>query len=94
MSSILNVLRSAPTPTRHFTSLNIVSSTGRSQSAAAAATGFNPEHHPIVLQQLVESLSPAAYVSSSSSASASAAARDSLSGKTVDAIASRHEPKV
>ncbi|KAF9114257.1 hypothetical protein BGX27_011308 [Mortierella sp. AM989] len=69
MSSILNVLRSAPTPTRHFTSLQVV------------ATGFNPEHHPIVLQQLVESLSPSSFVTSSSEAASAAAIKDSLSGK-------------
>ena len=73
MSSILNVLRSAPTPTRHFTSLQIVSS-AKSQSSA-----FNPEHYPIVLQQLVQSLSPSAYLSSTSAASA---VKDSFSGKT------------
>ncbi|GJJ70434.1 hypothetical protein EMPS_02783 [Entomortierella parvispora] len=72
MSSILNVLRSAPTPTRHFTSLQIVSSV-KSQSSA-----FNPEHHPIVLQQLVESLSPKSYLASSSTASA---VKESFSGK-------------
>ncbi|KAG0050945.1 hypothetical protein BGZ83_004277 [Gryganskiella cystojenkinii] len=78
MSSILNVLRSAPTPTRHFTSLQIVTS-AKTQSAA-----FNPEHHPIVLQQLVQSLSPSAYLSSTSaSAAASVAVKESLSGKTV-----------
>ncbi|KAG0206666.1 hypothetical protein BGX28_001914 [Mortierella sp. GBA30] len=77
MSSILNVLRSAPTPTRHFTSLQVVSS-AKTQSAA-----FNPEHHPIVLQQLVESLSPKSFVASAkNSAAASAAVKDSLSGKT------------
>lgn len=75
MSSILNAIRSAPTPTRHFTSLQIVATT-KTQTAA-----FNPEHHPIVLQQLVESLSPSAYVTSSKATSA--AVKDSLSGKTV-----------
>ncbi|KAF9579197.1 hypothetical protein BGW38_004637, partial [Lunasporangiospora selenospora] len=59
MSSIVNVLRSAPTPTRHFTSLNVVTS---------AKQSFNPEHHPIVLQQLVDSLKPNAYLSSISPA--------------------------
>ncbi|KAF9967764.1 hypothetical protein BGZ70_008316 [Mortierella alpina] len=81
MSSILNVLRSAPTPTRHFTSLQVVSS-AKTQSSA-----FNPEHHPIVLQQLVESLSPKAFVASAktSSTGVSAAVKDSLSGKTTTA---------
>ncbi|KAF8928228.1 hypothetical protein BGZ58_009801 [Dissophora ornata] len=81
MSSILNVLRSAPTPTRHFTSLQIVSS-GRSQSSA-----FNPEHHPIVLQQLVDSLAPSSFVTASSTEAnaASNAVKDSLSGKTPSA---------
>ena len=72
MSSILNVLRSAPTPTRHFTSLQIVS------SVKAHSSAFNPEHHPIVLQQLVESLSPSAYLSSTS---ATSAVKESFSGK-------------
>ncbi|KAF9351638.1 hypothetical protein BGX34_000439, partial [Mortierella sp. NVP85] len=75
MSSILNAIRSAPTPTRHFTSLQVVATT-RTQTAA-----FNPEHHPIVLQQLVESLSPSSYRSADTAASA--AIKDSLSGKTV-----------
>ncbi|KAF9980206.1 hypothetical protein BGZ75_008701, partial [Mortierella antarctica] len=80
MSSILNVLRSAPTPTRHFTSLQVVSS-AKTQSSA-----FNPEHHPIVLQQLVESLSPNSFVASAkNSTAASAAVKDSLSGKTTAA---------
>ncbi|KAF9288212.1 hypothetical protein BGZ68_000675 [Mortierella alpina] len=83
MSSILNVLRSAPTPTRHFTSLQVVSS-ARTQSSA-----FNPEHHPIVLQQLVESLSPNSFVASvKNSTAASAAVKDSLSGKTTTAAKS------
>ncbi|KAF9574950.1 hypothetical protein EC968_004951 [Mortierella alpina] len=83
MSSILNVLRSAPTPTRHFTSLQVVSS-AKTQSSA-----FNPEHHPIVLQQLVESLSPTSFVASAKNSTtttaASAAVKDSLSGKTASA---------
>ncbi|KAF9957311.1 hypothetical protein BGZ72_001949 [Mortierella alpina] len=77
MSSILNVLRSAPTPTRHFTSLQVVAS-AKTQSSA-----FNPEHHPIVLQQLVDSLSPSSFVTSAkNSSAASVAVKDSLSGKT------------
>ncbi|KAG0330099.1 hypothetical protein BG004_002179 [Podila humilis] len=60
MSSILNVIRQAPTPTRHFTSLNVVSKGTKNSSQAA----FNPEHHPIVLQQLVESISSNAYYTS------------------------------
>ncbi|KAG0020375.1 hypothetical protein BGZ80_004311, partial [Entomortierella chlamydospora] len=89
MSSILNALRSAPTPTRHFTSLQIVASS-RSQSAA----GFNPEHHPVILQQLVESLSPDSFVTSSSEAStttSAAAVKDSLSGKTLTSQASQRQ---
>ncbi|KAF9438166.1 hypothetical protein BGZ76_009456 [Entomortierella beljakovae] len=78
MSSILNVLRSAPSPTRHFTSLQIVA-TSRAQSAT-----FNPEHHPIVLQQLVDSLSPSSFVTPSTEATSasSGAIKDSFSGKT------------
>ncbi|KAF9099179.1 hypothetical protein BGX29_007272 [Mortierella sp. GBA35] len=79
MSSILNVLRQAPTPTRHFTSLQIVS------SVKATSTTFNPEHHPIVLQQLVESLSPNAFVAPSSTTSA--AVKDSFSGNATAAAA-------
>ncbi|KAF9171710.1 hypothetical protein BGX21_004728 [Mortierella sp. AD011] len=89
MSSILNALRSAPTPTRHFTSLQIVASS-KSQSAA----GFNPEHHPVILQQLVESLSPDSFVTSSSEASTNtttAAVKDSLSGKTLTSQASHRQ---
>ncbi|KAF9971961.1 hypothetical protein BGZ73_004994 [Actinomortierella ambigua] len=55
MSSIAHVLRSAPSRTRHFTSL---------QLTASPKTAFNPEHHPIVLQQLVESLNPQSGTSS------------------------------
>ncbi|KAF8978066.1 hypothetical protein BGZ46_006846 [Entomortierella lignicola] len=82
MSSILNVIRSAPTPTRHFTSLHIIASS-RSQSA-----GFNPEHHPIVLQQLVESLSPTSFVAPSSEVTSNAA-KESLSGKDLASQASQ-----
>ncbi|GJJ70390.1 hypothetical protein EMPS_02739 [Entomortierella parvispora] len=71
MSSILNAIRSAPTSTtRGFTSLNIASATVAPKSA------FHPEHHPIMLQQLVQSLAnkPAA---TSSVASASKTAMSS-----------------
>ncbi|KAF9429862.1 hypothetical protein BGZ94_009190 [Podila epigama] len=61
MSSILNVIRQAPTPTRHFTSLQVVA------SSKVSSTSFNPEHHPIVLQQLVQSLSSSAYPSTAES---------------------------
>ncbi|KAG0368735.1 hypothetical protein BGZ54_001274 [Gamsiella multidivaricata] len=78
MSSILNVLRSAPTPTRHFTSLQIAS-TVKSQT-----TAFNPEHHPIVLQQLVESLSPSSFVSTEATSAATATTvKNSLSGTSL-----------
>ncbi|KAF9182896.1 hypothetical protein BGZ51_004372 [Haplosporangium sp. Z 767] len=78
MSSILNVLRSAPSPTRHFTSLKVTSS-AKNQSIA-----FNPEHHPIVLQQLVESLNPNSFMASTSSGDAAntAAVKESLSDVT------------
>ncbi|KAF9358656.1 hypothetical protein BGX26_001221 [Mortierella sp. AD094] len=56
MSSIMNAFRSAPSPTRHFTSFNI----SHISSAPSVKTAFHPEHHPIVLQQLVESISPKA----------------------------------
>ncbi|KAG0291475.1 hypothetical protein BGZ96_005170 [Linnemannia gamsii] len=78
MSSILNVLRQAPTPTRHFTSLQIVSSVKAGSSPAA----FNPEHHPIVLQQLVESLSPKSFVTAGNT---SAAVKESISGNVAAA---------
>ncbi|KAI1318440.1 hypothetical protein EDD11_006524 [Mortierella claussenii] len=72
MSSILNAFRSAPaTPARHFTSLNI-------SSASSVKSAFHPEHHPIVLQQLVESLAPKVSDTATSSA-ASIIARQSLS---------------
>lgn len=81
MSSILNVLRQAPTPTRHFTSLHVVAST---RTSAAA---FNPEHHPIVLQQLVESLSPSAYISKSTTQLGSnSLGAQSLSSSSADAL--------
>ncbi|KAG0098529.1 hypothetical protein BGZ93_011207 [Podila epicladia] len=83
MSSILNVLRQAPTPTRHFTSLHVVASTKVPSSSSA----FNPEHHPIVLQQLVESLSPSAYVSNSTTQlSPSSLGAQSLSSSSADAL--------
>ncbi|KAF9904426.1 hypothetical protein EC991_002700 [Linnemannia zychae] len=78
MSSILNVLRQAPTPTRHFTSLQIVSSV---KAGSSASNTFNPEHHPIVLQQLVESLSPNSFLTSGTSA----AVRESISGNVAAA---------
>ncbi|KAG0072681.1 hypothetical protein BGZ90_011839, partial [Linnemannia elongata] len=81
MSSILNVLRQAPTPTRHFTSLQIVSSVKGSSSPAA----FNPEHHPIVLQQLVESLSPNSFITPATTGSNSAVVRESFSGNVAAA---------
>ncbi|KAG0198814.1 hypothetical protein BGX28_007787 [Mortierella sp. GBA30] len=79
MSSILNVLRSAPTSTRAFTSINIA------PVSSSAKTAFHPEHHPIVLQQLVQSLTPAAgssltsVAASSARQSASSSARKSAS---------------
>ncbi|KAG0375418.1 hypothetical protein BGX24_009144 [Mortierella sp. AD032] len=57
MSSMLNVLRQASTPARRFTSLHITPSFVAGTNGASANT-FNPEHHPIVLEQLVQSLSP------------------------------------
>ncbi|KAG0332668.1 hypothetical protein BG000_009827 [Podila horticola] len=82
MSSILNVLRQAPTPTRHFTSLHVVASTKVTSSSA-----FNPEHHPIVLQQLVESLSPSAYISNSTTQlSSNSLGAQSLSSSSADAL--------
>ncbi|KAF8942523.1 hypothetical protein BGZ47_006411, partial [Haplosporangium gracile] len=83
MSSILNVLRQAPTPTRHFTSLQIISSVKTSSSPAA----FNPEHHPIVLQQLVESLSPNSFITPAAMGSKSAAVKESISGNVAAAAA-------
>ncbi|KAG0256429.1 hypothetical protein BG011_004506 [Mortierella polycephala] len=81
MSSILNVLRSAPTPTRHFTSLKMTSSV-KNQPIA-----FNPEHHPIVLQQLVKSLNPNSFMAATSSGRAAntAAVKKSLSDRTATA---------
>ncbi|KAF9119546.1 hypothetical protein BGW39_000227 [Mortierella sp. 14UC] len=81
MSSILNVLRQAPTPTRHFTSLQIASSVKTGSNASSNA--FNPEHHPIVLQQLVESLSPNSFLTSGTSA----AVKESISGNVAAAAA-------
>ncbi|KAF9930650.1 hypothetical protein FBU30_000190, partial [Linnemannia zychae] len=78
MSSILNALRQAPTPTRHFTSLQIVSSSARSNSSTHT---FNPEHHPIVLQQLVESLSQESFITSGNPTN-SATVKNSISGKS------------
>ncbi|KAG0304705.1 hypothetical protein BGZ98_005149 [Dissophora globulifera] len=66
MSSILNAFRSAQTPTRQFTSLNIA-------SVSTAKGSFHPEVHPIVLQQLVESVTPRV------NATVAAAAKESLS---------------
>ncbi|KAF9281728.1 hypothetical protein BGZ68_006454 [Mortierella alpina] len=70
MSSILNALRSAPISTRSaFTSINIA-------PASSAKTAFHPEHHPIVLQQLVQSLTPAA--GSNATSAAATTARESM----------------
>ncbi|KAF9120982.1 hypothetical protein BGW39_010936 [Mortierella sp. 14UC] len=66
MSSIMNAFRQAQTPVRSFTSITIPT-TGTVKSA------FHPEHHPIVLQQLVQSLTPVVKTP------ASAAVRESLS---------------
>ncbi|KAG0353718.1 hypothetical protein BGZ54_002088, partial [Gamsiella multidivaricata] len=71
MPSILNAIRSAtPSPARQFTSLNIASST-------SIKSAFHPEHHPIILQQLVESISPRAQNVASDSV-----VRDALSKTT------------
>ncbi|KAF9903373.1 hypothetical protein EC991_003874 [Linnemannia zychae] len=67
MSSIMNAFRQAQTPARSFTSITI-------PTTATVKSAFHPEHHPIVLQQLVQSLTPVA-----TKAPVSAAARDSLS---------------
>ncbi|KAF8940604.1 hypothetical protein BGZ58_005563 [Dissophora ornata] len=74
MSSMLNAFRSAQTPARQFTSLNIA-------SASSIKSAFHPEHHPIVLQQLVESIAPKANAASSS------VARESLSSSVKSAKA-------
>ncbi|KAG0045570.1 hypothetical protein BGZ83_009232 [Gryganskiella cystojenkinii] len=69
MSSILNAIRSSSTSTRGFTSLNIA-------SATSSKNAFHPEHHPIVLQQLVQSLEqPGAAAATSASVSSSSASR-------------------
>ncbi|KAF9926936.1 hypothetical protein BGZ67_007826 [Mortierella alpina] len=71
MSSILNALRSAPISTRSaFTSINIA------PVSSSAKTAFHPEHHPIVLQQLVQSLTPAA--GSTATSAAATTARESM----------------
>ncbi|KAF9110255.1 hypothetical protein BGX27_006598 [Mortierella sp. AM989] len=54
MSSIMNAFRSAPSPTRPFTSFNIANIS----AAPSVKTALHPEHHRIVLQQLAESISP------------------------------------
>ncbi|KAF9996357.1 hypothetical protein BGZ80_008349 [Entomortierella chlamydospora] len=56
MSPITNAFRSASSPARHFTSFNV----SHISTASTVKTAFHPEHHPIVLQQLVESISPKA----------------------------------
>ncbi|KAG0234196.1 hypothetical protein BGW42_006834 [Actinomortierella wolfii] len=76
MSSIAHVLRSAPSRTRHFTSL---------QLSTPSKPAFNPEHHPIVLQQLVESLNPQSGTSSVPVHSSAAA------GSTVSATSSARQ---
>ncbi|KAF9161305.1 hypothetical protein DFQ27_003339 [Actinomortierella ambigua] len=76
MSSIAHVLRSAPSRTRHFTSLQLLTS---------PKTAFNPEHHPIVLQQLVESLNPQSGTSSVPVHPSAAA-----TGSTITAAPSMH----
>ncbi|KAF9204699.1 hypothetical protein BGZ59_000905 [Podila verticillata] len=48
----MNAFRSASTPARHFTSLNIASS-------VSTKTAFQPELNPVVLKQLVDSLNSA-----------------------------------
>ncbi|KAF9425531.1 hypothetical protein BGZ76_003201 [Entomortierella beljakovae] len=68
MSSILNALRSAPSPARQFATLNVA----HISVATSVKTAFHPEHHPIVLQQLVESISPKA--------------TESVASRTVDAV--------
>ncbi|ORZ09130.1 hypothetical protein BCR41DRAFT_424316 [Lobosporangium transversale] len=82
----------APSPTRYFTSLQVGTVT-RTQSASA---GFNPEHHPIVLQQLVESLSPSEFVAplSASSNAKEAMAKGSLSDKPPVATQGSHQGPV
>ncbi|KAF9392906.1 hypothetical protein CPB97_007432 [Podila verticillata] len=52
MSSMMNAFRSASTPARQFTSLNIASS-------VSTKTAFQPELNPVVLKQLVDSLNSA-----------------------------------
>ncbi|KAF9899004.1 hypothetical protein BX616_003368 [Lobosporangium transversale] len=53
MSSILNAFRSAQAPARHFAAPTIASS-------STLKSAFHPEHQSVVLQQLVESISPRA----------------------------------
>ncbi|KAG0278398.1 hypothetical protein BGZ95_004092 [Linnemannia exigua] len=67
MSSIMNAFRQAQTPARSFTSITI-------PTTATVKSAFHPEHHPIVLQQLVQSLTPAV-----AKPSATSAVRESLS---------------
>ncbi|KAF9928670.1 hypothetical protein FBU30_002191 [Linnemannia zychae] len=51
MSSIMNAFRQAQTPARSFNSITL-------PATASIKSAFHPEHHPIVLQQLVQSLNP------------------------------------
>ena len=67
MSSIMNAFRQAQTPARSFTSITI-------PTTATVKSAFHPEHHPIVLQQLVQSLTPV-----NKAAASSPAVRESLS---------------
>jgi hypothetical protein len=67
MSPIVNAFRQAQTPARSFASITI-------PTTATVKSAFHPEHHPIVLQQLVQSLTPVA-----TKTPASAAVHKSLS---------------
>ncbi|KAF9093905.1 hypothetical protein BGX29_009751 [Mortierella sp. GBA35] len=71
MSSIMNAFRSAQTPARNFTSVTL-------PTTATIKSAFHPEHHPIVLQQLVQSLTPKTPVASSVGESLSQAAKSSV----------------
>ncbi|KAG0037013.1 hypothetical protein BGZ82_003306 [Podila clonocystis] len=62
MSSMMNAFRSATTPARHFTSLNITSS-------VSTKAALQPELNPVVLKQLVDSLNTASISSAKQSLS-------------------------
>ncbi|KAF9307208.1 hypothetical protein BGZ74_009041 [Mortierella antarctica] len=68
MSSMMNAFRSAATPARHFTSLNITSS-------VSTKAAVQPELNPVVLKQLVDSLNTASVSSSKQSLSKASSKR-------------------